>query len=57
VEPHANERADAGVELGRQVVGEGSIEREERPVDADRDGAGEDVREAIDRGRVPLGLG
>jgi hypothetical protein len=43
VERDLHEGAEAGAELGRQLVREGAIERQERPVDADRDGAGQDV--------------
>ena len=41
VEAHADDRADAGTELRRQVVGERTVQREERSVDADGDGTGE----------------
>ena len=41
VEGHLHERADARLELGGQVVGERSVERQQRTIDADADRAGE----------------
>jgi hypothetical protein len=43
VERDLDERTEAGAELGHKAVREGSIERQERPVDADRDGTGQNV--------------
>ena len=56
VERDLDQRPDAGTELFGELVGEGTIEREQRPVDADRDGSRQvfllrDRRGARDRGR------
>ncbi|GIU99678.1 MAG: hypothetical protein KatS3mg014_1294 [Actinomycetota bacterium] len=44
VEPDLHEGAHAGPERGVELVGEGTVEREDRPVDADGDGALQDGR-------------
>ena len=41
MEPHLDERADAGSEIRGELVRERAVEREERAVDADGDGTGE----------------